>query len=69
LARIPDNAPDVPFTEPTPAMDKKYVVDNDSIASYRNYYNGAKTHLASWKGKINSRNVPIWFKHENLHNL
>jgi hypothetical protein len=50
-----------PFTEPTPAMDEKYKIQNNSLASYRNYYINSKQHLASWRGKINSRSIPEWF--------
>jgi hypothetical protein len=50
-----------PFTEPTPAMPDEVKVKGDSISSYRNYYIKNKQHLASWQGKINSRNVPEWF--------
>jgi len=51
-----------PFTEPTPAMPDEVKVPNDSLASYRNYYISNKAHLASWKGKVNSRNIPNWFQ-------
>lgn len=51
----------IAFTEPTPAMPDEIIIKGDSIASYRNYYNKSKTHLASWKGKVNSRNTPEWF--------
>lgn len=61
LARLPDTIPSTPFTQPTPAMPDDVKVAGDSIKSYRNYYNLNKTHLASWKGKINSRNEPEWF--------
>lgn len=58
----PKNIPnDVAFTEPTPAMPDDVKVFDDSIASYRNYYINNKTHLASWKGKVNSRPVPAWY--------
>jgi hypothetical protein len=56
----PNNIPNGEFTQPTPAMPKEVVITGDSIASYRNYYINNKQHLASWKGKINSRNVPEW---------
>jgi hypothetical protein len=49
------------FTEPTPAMPDEVKIAGDSVASYRNYYINNKTHLASWRGKINSRNVPGWY--------
>lgn len=50
------------FTQPTPAMPDTYKVDGDSISSYRNYYNGGKQHLASWK----KRSVPSWFNVQNV---
>ena len=58
---IPTNISDKPFTEPTPAMPDDVKVAGNSIASYHNYYINNKTHLASWKGKINSRNIPEWY--------
>ena len=60
LQRSPNNIPIGEFTEPTPAMPDIYKVVNDSITSYRNYYNGAKTHLAKWK----NRNIPEWFQEQ-----
>jgi hypothetical protein len=57
LKTPPNKIPDGAFTEPTPAMPDIYKVPNDSITSYRNYYNGAKTHLAKWK----NRDKPEWF--------
>ena len=53
----PKNIPDIPFTGPTPAMPDDVKIAGDSLASYRNYYNKNKTHLASWK----NRNVPEWY--------
>lgn len=44
------------FTEPTPAMPDHYIVSNDSIQSYRNYYQGSKSHLFAWK----NRPIPDW---------
>jgi hypothetical protein len=49
------------FTGPTPAMPDDVKIKGDSLASYRNYYITNKQHLASWRGKINSRNIPEWF--------
>jgi hypothetical protein len=48
----------LPFTEPTPAMPEQFKVAGDAIQSYRNYYNGFKTHLFSWK----KRSVPKWIR-------
>ncbi len=48
---FPKNLPDNPFTEPTPAMPDEYKVPGNSIQSYFNYYNGAKTRMFSWKNR------------------
>lgn len=61
LKLVPNNIPVAGFTGPTPAMPDSVKILGDSLASYRNYYNKSKQHLASWKGKINGRNVPDWF--------
>jgi hypothetical protein len=54
---FPKNIPDVPFTQPTPAMPDDCKVTGNSLKSYRNYYSQNKVHLAKWK----NRNVPEWF--------
>jgi len=59
---VPDNIPHTEFTEPTPAMPKDVIISNDSLSSYRNYYNLNKQHLANWSGKINSRKIPTWYQ-------
>jgi hypothetical protein len=61
LQTAPKNIPIGEFSEPTPAMPDIYKVVNDSITSYRNYYNGAKTHLAKWK----NRSIPEWFQEQS----
>jgi hypothetical protein len=53
------NIPDVGFTEPAKAMPDEYKVDS-VVESYRNYYKGAKSGFANWKG----RETPKWFKNE-----
>ena len=45
------------FFPPTPAMPDDVKVPGDSLASYRNYYNKNKTHLADWK----KRPAPSWY--------
>jgi hypothetical protein len=50
------------FTEPTPAMPDACKVPSDSLKSYRNYYIMEKQRMWSWKGKINSREVPVFMK-------
>lgn len=51
--------PDIGFTEPRQAMPDMYK-DNDSIEAYRGYYFFEKMYIHSWKGKINSREIPYW---------
>ena len=58
----PNNIPHGPFTDPTPAMPDDVKVPNNSMASYHNYYINNKKSFASWQGRVNSRNVPNWFK-------
>jgi len=45
------------FTQPPKAMPDEFKV-SDVVQSYRNYYMGAKSSFASWKG----RQVPEWYK-------
>lgn len=61
LKQFPNNIPNAEFTEPTPAMPLEYVVNQDSVTSYRNYYLKSKQHLANWSGKVNSREIPEWY--------
>lgn len=57
LARPPKNIKmDEPFSAPWRAMPEEYKVDGDTIQSYRNYYNGAKTNMFKWK----NRPIPDW---------
>lgn len=57
LFRAPGNISTMrPFTEPTPAMPDQYKVPGNSIQSYKNYYNGEKQRMFSWK----KREQPEW---------
>ena len=58
LKKPPLNIPEGSFTLPTPAMDDKYKVENDVIASYRKYYIQGKSHIAVWT----KRKMPEWYK-------
>lgn len=58
LKNVPKNIKTAGFTEPTPAMPDEYKVPGNSIQSYYNYYNGAKTRMFTWK----KREVPEWIK-------
>lgn len=66
LQTIPNRISSGQFTEPTPAMPVDIIIKNDSVASYRNYYIKAKQHLADWSGKVNSREVPEWYKNQKI---
>tara|TARA_R110000822_G_scaffold189024_2_gene328048 strand:- start:1781 stop:2257 length:477 start_codon:yes stop_codon:yes gene_type:complete len=57
LFLIPNNIGTETFTEPTPAMPDDCKIINDSIASYRKYYQLYKAHIAKWT----DRNMPYWF--------
>lgn len=61
LRKLPNSISTGELTPVTPAMPEEYIIPNDTVASYRTYYNKGKQHLASWKGKINSRSAPEWF--------
>jgi hypothetical protein len=62
LQCLPTNIPRGEFSEPTPAMPDEVKVAGNSLHSYHNYYISNKQHLASWKGKVNSRPIPFWFQ-------
>ena len=52
------NIPNIPKGKPTEmpqCMPDEYKMD-DPVLGYRNYYNGAKAHIHSWK----NRPVPAW---------
>lgn len=58
LEKVPDALSDALFSPPTPAMNEEYLVDGDSLLSYRNYYRLAKSHLFAWT----KRERPEWLK-------
>lgn len=58
LKNFPNNISKGEFTLPTPAMDEKYLIKNNIIESYRNYYIQGKSHLAKWT----KREKPKWYK-------
>lgn len=57
LALIPDGLENGEFFPPWRAMPDEYKVGNDVMASYRNYYVGAKARMAKWT----KRETPEWF--------
>ena len=62
LRTTPFHIPHKPFTGPTPAMPDACKVAGDALQSYRNYYLMEKSRMWSWKGKINSRSMPVWLQ-------
>jgi hypothetical protein len=56
LSRLPKNIPVGYFTPVTPAMAEQYVISQDSVLNYRNYYRQGKTHLHKWT----KREPPEW---------
>ena len=49
LSQPPFNIAVAPKTQPPAAMDAKYIISEDAIKNYRNYYKVGKAHLHSWK--------------------
>lgn len=43
-------------------MDKQYIISDDPIVNYRNYYIHGKSHIHAWK----RREAPAWIKSEEL---
>lgn len=56
LKSVPLNIKHGLFTQPTPAMDKSYIISSDSVENYRNYYKQGKQHLHRWT----NREKPFW---------
>lgn len=56
LMRLPQNIPLGNFTPVTPAMAEQYIISNDSLENYRNYYRQGKIHLHKWT----KREPPKW---------
>jgi hypothetical protein len=56
LRQTPRNIPVGYFTPVTPAMAEQYIVSDDSVTNYRNYYREGKIHLHKWT----KRQPPEW---------
>jgi len=56
LAIPPENIKRGEFTQPPSCMDKQYIISDDPIANYRNYYKYGKSHIHKWT----KRDVPEW---------
>ena len=58
LSTPPNNIPVGYKTQPPSAMDPKYIISEDAVENYRNYYKYGKAHLHKWK----NRQPPEWIK-------
>lgn len=58
LVKLPTNIPTSKFTQPPPAMDISYIISDNSVTNYRNYYKYGKAHLH----KYTKREVPFFLK-------
>jgi hypothetical protein len=56
LRFIPQLIPNGYFTPVHEAMAHEYIISNDSVTNYRNYYRSGKTHLHKWT----KRQPPEW---------
>ena len=56
LYQPPHNIPIAAKTQPPAAMDPKYIISEDAVTNYRNYYKYGKAHLHKWK----NREAPEW---------
>jgi hypothetical protein len=56
LAAAPNNIPISHLTPVTPAMAEQYIISDDSVTNYRNYYKTGKIHLHKWT----NRQPPEW---------
>ena len=56
LQSPPFNLKDYEMTKMPSCMDQQYIISDDPIINYRNYYKKGKTHLFAWK----NRQPPEW---------
>lgn len=56
LQSPPNNLKEWPMTKMPSAMAEEYVISDDPITNYRNYYKNGKTRMFSWK----KRQPPEW---------
>ena len=62
LKNLPTNIPKAGFTSPPCAMDDAYIISEDAVENYRNYYSCGKSHLHQWT----NRPIPEWvLKYQN----
>lgn len=58
IQTLPTNITEGVYTDPPCAMDPQYIVSQDAVENYRNYYIKDKSRFAVWK----NQETPYWFK-------
>ena len=58
LESVPNNMSSNVWTIPPSAMAKEYIVSDDPVTNYRNYYINGKKHLHKWS----KRSIPNWMQ-------
>lgn len=58
LEPVPNNMSSNVWTIPPSAMAKEYIVSDDPVTNYRNYYINGKKHLHKWS----KRSIPNWMQ-------
>jgi len=56
LESVPHNLKSSTWTIPPSAMAKEYIISDDPVKNYRNYYMNGKKHLHRWS----KRQIPTW---------
>ena len=61
---LPKNLPEGPFTPPPCCMPKEYIISDNAVENYRNYYLKGKAHLHKWT----KRSPPTWYSQSGINN-
>jgi len=61
LSSAPNNMRLGQMTKIPSCMDEKYIISDDPVLNYRNYYKYGKAHLHNWKNRM----PPKWITEEN----
>ena len=52
----PKNIPNIGFTKMPSCMDEQYIISDDPVINYQNYYRLGKSNIHAWK----NRSIPEW---------
>jgi hypothetical protein len=61
LQSPPKNLQEYDWTPMPSCMDEQYIISNDPIINYRNYYINGKTNLHKWT----NREAPLWISSQH----